>query len=85
MRPDPTAAIDPSALVLSIAAFAEATIRYSEHRTEIEARRGRGEIGLSVTYDLTRKRIAVDAVSRDGRRASVLALTFRDRRGWMAE
>ncbi len=85
MKPDPTAAIDPSALVLSIARFAEATVRYSEHAAEIEARRGRGEVSLVFSYDLTARRIAVHAVSRDGKRAPVLTLGFRDKRGWMAE
>ncbi len=85
MKPNPHTAPDPSTIVLGLARFIESAVAYSEHRAEIAARRGRGELSLTFTYDLTARRIAVHAVSRDGKRAPVLTLGFRDRRGWISE
>ncbi len=76
---------DPSALVEAIGTFAEAAAGYSEHAASIAARRGRGEITLAFHCDIEQRRVAVDAVSRDGRRAHVIVLRFHPRRGWMAE
>ncbi len=86
MKATPTrTSFDPSTLVEAIGTFAEAAAAYSVHRDELDARRRRGEITLRFVCDVDAKRVVVDAVSRDGRRASVIALRFVPKRGWMAE
>ncbi len=86
MKATPTrTSFDPTTLVEAIGTFAEAAAAYSVHRDDLEARRHRGELALRFTCDVDAKRVTIDAVSRDGRRASVIALRFVPKRGWLAE